>query len=308
MKERFHLPPHAHQLIVSQRGCITRQQAHLLGISDRVIDRLVRDGVWQILERGTLVEARRADSIETRRWAGVLVAGDVCALGGSSALNADGMSLSEDDVTVVIPRQSRISSRYGYMFLRDGCGRLEHRRGTLPRIRPEDAILDCAATQTIEQFVGMVTDAQRLTLTTPRRVALVAQGRRRLPRRAALVAVLDDLQGIESNLEFVFRRDVERAHRLPAATRQFAHRGSRFDALYEPYGVVAEVDGRRGHLDGRFRDFERDNRHATTGLITLRYGSYDVRSSPCDIARQVAAALALRGWEGTPRPCRRCRP
>lgn len=53
---------------------------------------------------------------------------------------------------------------------------------------------------------------------------------------------------------------------------------------------MVEVDGKRGHLEGRFRDYLRDNEHAIRLLVTLRYGSYDIRSDPCGVAEQVASA------------------
>jgi very-short-patch-repair endonuclease len=121
-----------------------------------------------------------------------------------------------------------------------------------------------------------------------------------------LLGLLADLQGIESNLEFVFRRDVERAHGLPRGLRQARKERSRFDLYYEAYRVIVEVDGRRGHVDGRFRDFRRDNDHATRDRITLRYGGYDIRGDPCSLAVQLSSALTVRGWDEVMSRCGRC--
>jgi very-short-patch-repair endonuclease len=73
--------------------------------------------------------------------------------------------------------------------------------------------------------------------------------------------------------------------------------------------VVIELDGRVGHdsQSGAFRDLDRDNLHAEQSLITLRYGSADVRGRPCRVAAQVAAVLRSRGWTGTYAGCALCR-
>jgi len=158
-------------------------------------------------------------------------------------------------------------------------------------------------------LVGLLSDAVRSRLTSPRAVGAVIKTRARVRGRRRIEAVLADLDGIESTLEYVYRRDVERAHGLPAARRQASvSAGTRSDGFYEAYGVVIELDGRAFHQnpDAAFRDLARDNAHAALNLITLRYGSADVRGRPCAVARQVAAVLKSRGWTGTPLRCPRC--
>ena len=53
-------------------------------------------------------------------------------------------------------------------------------------------------------------------------------------------------------LEFRYHRDVERAHGLPESARQVPFttpggRRGRRDRVYEPFGVVIELDGRLAH-------------------------------------------------------------
>jgi hypothetical protein len=79
------------------------------------------------------------------------------------------------------------------------------------------------------------------------------------------------------------------------------------DVGYDAYRLLVELDGRAGHEGmGRFRDMNRDNQFALIEWITLRYGWYDVVHRPCVVAFQVAAALAVRGWNGLPTRCFRC--
>ncbi|MDO5066036.1 MAG: DUF559 domain-containing protein [Propionibacteriaceae bacterium] len=108
-------------------------------------------------------------------------------------------------------------------------------------------------------------------------------------------------------LEWRYWMLVERAHRLPALTRQDARlRGAIFDGSYEEYQLVIELDGREFHDDER--DRRRDNRTMLRlGWVTLRYGWRDVVHESCRVAREVAEALRQRGWDGELRPCHRCR-
>ncbi len=193
---------------------------------------------------------------------------------------------------------------------RDKIGRLARRRGLLPRIRAEDAVLDVAERLSTEDAVGLISEAVRRRLVTLGSLRATVAGRSRVRNRKLLLALIDDLEGIESTLEYVYRRDVERAHGLPGARRQKSvSRGTRTDALYDEYRVLIELDGRAGHISSAsaFRDLRRDNAHAQGEWLTLRYGAGDVRGRPCDVALQAGAVLQTRGWRGTLRPCPACR-
>lgn len=295
-------------LLRAQRQVITREQALSLGAGRKLIERLLREGHWRRLDRGLFVAGTAPLSLEQRAWAGHLSAGPASAVGGAAALCLLG-ALREpaSGVQVVVPPHSSPRLPAGYTLLRDGLGRLGHARGSLRLVRAEDALLDLAPQLTLEQFVGAVTDCTGHRVTTVARVASVLRGRPRMRNRAELKEVLADLQGIESNLEFVYRRDVERAHGLPTGIRQApTHGRQRIDVLYEEYRLIAELDGKLGHVEGRFRDFRRDNEHAVGLLNTLRFGSFDVRAHPCEIAQMLGRAFELRGWGGGPAVCPRC--
>jgi len=83
--------------------------------------------------------------------------------------------------------------------------------------------------------------------------------------------------------------------------------GNRYlDNLYEEYGVCAEVDGTAAHpADEQWRDKRRDNANAVRGIITLRFGLFDLGDRGCATAADVAAVLRMRGWTGTARHCAR---
>lgn len=308
MIPRATVPGPVTALLSAQRQVITREQALSLGASRKLIERWVREGHWRRLERGLFVAGTAPLTFEQRAWAGHLSAGAASALGGAAALCLRGALREPPVLQVVVPAHSSPRLPTGYVLLRDGLGRLGHARGSLPLILAEDALLDLAPHLDLEQFVGAVTDCTGHRVTTVARVASVLRRRPRMHNRAELLEVLADLQGIESNLEFVYRRDVERAHGLPTGIRQAPTLGrQRIDVLYEEFRLIAELDGKLGHVEGRFRDFRRDNEHSVGLLNTLRFGSYDVRAHACDVADLLGRAFALRGWQGGPASCPRCR-
>ncbi len=305
---RSQIPTDVRTLLNAQQGVLTCEQASGLGVGRKLLDRLVRDGQWVRLDRGLYVAGTAPLSFAQRAWAGHLAAGPGSALGGAAALCRLGAVREPETIQLVVPGHSSPHVPDGYALLRDGFNRLAHVRGSLPVVRPEDALLDLAPRMSIESFVGALTDCTRHGVTSARRVAMAVRRRSRVSKRAELLEVLADLQGIESNLEFVFRRDVERAHGLPKGRRQVVTTaGRRIDVLYEAYRVIAELDGRLGHLEGRFRDFRRDNEHAVSELTTFRFGSFDVRGDPCGVADFLGRALEVRGWQGGPASCPRCR-
>jgi hypothetical protein len=120
--------------------------------------------------------------------------------------------------------------------------------------------------------------------------------------------VLADADATHSALEWRYRRDVERAHGLPASKGQASARRGRSkmwrDVLYRKYRLIVELDGAAAHPDeGRHRDMGRDNAVVVEGGRSLRYGWHDVAGHACEAAIQVATVLRAAGWDGFPTPC-----
>lgn len=310
MHKRQDLPPALRRLIGAQHGLVTTGQAASLGIGDAALCRLVDQGHWRRCAKGLYDAVPLLESFEKSCWAALLAAGDDAAIGGEAALRLFGIDLAPDTIDVWVPPDTQPQPLAGMRVRRDFLARTSRRRGRISRIPVEEALIDVGQFLPTGRLVGLLTDALRLRVTSPAAVAAAISARRRVRGRRRLEAVLADLAGIESALEYAYRRDVERAHGLPPATRQVSvTRGTRSDGVYPEFGIVIELDGRAGHSStaGRFRDLQRDNSHAELNLITLRYGSADVRGRPCEVAAQVAAVLRSRGWTGTWSSCPRCR-
>lgn len=299
MRPTQQIPTDVISLLGAQADTISRKQALGCGLSAKAIRRLLRDERWSRSFNGVYHRGVGAPSFEQRLWAGLLLAGEPCAIGGEAALHRLGVGEEPESITIVVPSARRPRLPLEYDTLRDGQRRLPHARGTLAVIRPEDALLDATRGKSIERFVAACTDLIRLRRTTAPSIEKVLRLRSRQPRRQELLEVLADLQGIESNLEFVFRRDVLRAHGLPEGRRQVkTGQHCRIDLYYDAFGIIVEIDGRLGHVENRFRDFERDNRHSRALQVTFRYGSYDIRANPCAVAAQLGQAFRLAGGDG----------
>lgn len=294
----------------AQCDLITTGQAVGAGFGEDALTRMVRDGHWRRCANGLYDTAPNHDSVEKRIWSAALRAEPPYAIGGEAALHLCGLDRNIGQVVVWVPQDRRPRSGGDLRVRRDKLGRVERASGSPARIRVEDALIDVGQHLDAEALVALLSDANRLRVTNLARVGECLGRRRRVHQRSLFTEVLGDLEGIESTLEYVYRRDVERAHGLPTARRQESvSQGTRTDVLYEEYGLLIELDGKLGHLDGRstFRDLRRDNAHVLQDLDTLRYGSADVRGRPCAVARQVSAALRARGWTGTLRACSSCR-
>lgn len=269
--------------------------------------RLVADGAWRMLTPGVYAVAGAEPTDDQRCWAAYLIAGVGSALGGRSALAQVGLVEPPGEVEVWIPRGRRRADRDGLRFRVDDYGRLDHVLGSLPRIRDEEALIDVGQSLGVEDWVGLLAEATRRRLVAVPRVLDRLAARSRVRQRTMLTEVARDLAGIESTLEWVYRRDVERAHGLVEGRRQVRMVGRwRCDVHYDPFGMIVEVDGAH-HLRRIDRDITRDNEHALRHETTLRYDSAALRGQPCRVAAEVAVGLRLRGWTGTPTRCRRCR-
>lgn len=284
------------------------EQARALGLGEKAVRRLVAEGSWERTATGVYTSRPGVVELRKRAWAGHLAVGEGSAIGGDAALHLVGVVRGVvDEIELWVPPGTRRRAA-GFVVRRDHLGRLAHARGALPVIRPVDALIDVGQYLATEELIRLIADAVREGRTSLDQLARVLAERPQVHDRRRFVALVSDMSGIESGLEYAYRRDVERAHGLPKALRAVsASAGTRSDVLYDAYGVLVELDGRVAHIGGEFRDLRRDNRHTLTGYTTLRFGSLDVRDQACVVAWQVGTAFGVRGWPGPVERCRNCR-
>jgi hypothetical protein len=306
------MPEPLRDLAQFQRGIVSRRQAIDHGLSEDVLKSRVRYGRWQRLHHGVYAVFTGPPPREAILWAAVLRAGHAAVLSHQTA--AELFRLTDEPSTLIhltVPGDRRVVRMPGCVIhVAASATRAGHPSLAPPRTRVEETVLDLTqGAATFEGAYGWVTRAIGRRLTTPERLCGAMAGRPRLRWRAQLAEVLDGgWDGVHSGLEYRYIRDVERPHGLPRSIRQVrVVRGTRIeyrDALYQPYGVAAELDGRAAHPgDLRWRDIKRDNAALADGIITLRYGRTDVAEYPCLAAAQVAEVLRRRGWPGSSRRC-----
>ena len=297
-----------------QAGAVSRQQALRSGMSHSAVASKVKSGRWRPIYPGVYATFSGPVERQAQLWAAVLYAGDGAQLSHETAAEVNGLSDRQSRlINVSIPADRRVTGPKGVQIHISAYLDLKARfpRGVVPHTLVEETVIDLVgAADSFDDACGWVTAAfgRRLTGEAPLRDTLKA--RKKLRWRGQLdEMIIAAAGGAHSLLEFRYDRDVERAHRLPTASHQVpftkpdGSRGFR-DRYYEKFGLVVELDGKLAHpADRRPLDRSRDNDAAADGGSTLRYDWDDVTRRGCRTAKQVARALASRGWQGRFRPC-----
>ena len=307
------LPSTLRYLAGNQCGVVSRSQALRAGLTTDMIKFRLRSGRWRLMHRGVYATFTGVPGRGARLWAAVLAAGPGAMLSYQTAAELHGLvDKTTNPIHVTVPHERHVLAAEGISLHRSGRAvEATEQRSYPPRTRIEETVLDLTQTaKTFDDVCGWVTRAFARDLTDEVRLSAAMTARTKLRWRADLQELIAAAAGGDhSVLEFRYHRDVERAHGLPESARQvpFATPGGRRgrrDRVYEPFGVVIELDGQLAHQpEDRWRDKTRDNAAAADGKQTLRYGWPQVKWQPCETAAEVARVLRRRGWGGRPRPC-----
>jgi hypothetical protein len=299
-------------LVDRQHGALSRPQVLACGRTDAGIRVELAAGRWQQGLPGVYVTYTGVQQPKTRLWVALLYAGEGATASHQSAAWLQGLA---DDpsgtVHVTVPSRRTVAPQPGVVV--HGSTWVDQRRhppADPPRTRVEDTVLDLSdAAARPQEVVDLVTRACQRRLTTAERLRLSAEQRKRLGWRELLMDVLAEVSdGVHSELERRYARDVERAHGLPKGERNVAEdqNGKTVyrDVRHRRERVVVELDGRAAHPEERRHlDRARDRHLAARDVVTVRYGWREVVGDPCAVAAEMAALLRSRGWDGRPRPC-----
>ncbi len=305
------MTPESHRLQAvaqHQYGAISRDQVRRLGGDDNWIRTQLAAQRWVRIHPGVYLSFTGEPSWSATAFAGLLYAGKGAALSHRSAGYSLGMiNRAPRPIEVSVPHHRQPAPQPGMVIRRRRV--MPMCFGRIPATNAADTLIDIAATS------GDVDEVVRLAREALRHVHIayvrkVLEERQRLRHRSLLTEILGAVEaGIESPLEYRYRRDVERRHRLPRSVLQVRQLLDglwiRADSLYRGRGVRVELDGQVAHPGGRTdSDVWRDNAAlVATSDLTLRYRWAHVAGNPCATARQVAQALQSRGWRGRPTPC-----
>jgi hypothetical protein len=302
------------QVLHGQAGVVSRRQLLALGLVDTDIRRMVRRKDLARLHPGVFLEHNGQPTWPQRAWAACLYY-EPAALGPVATLVTNGLLTSTTStlVDVVLSPHRRVGPVPGIEVGRSIAFDKElHPLRRPPQLRLESAVLRVASNARDDAAaVAILADACRSRRTTAERLGDSLAGLPRLPRRAFLAAVLEDVaHGVQSVLEHRYLRDVERAHGLPRGVRQgrvlhgreVAYR----DVEYLKRLLVIELDGSfHDPAEARWDDLERDVASALRGARTVRLGWRQVLD-PCRTAQSVGRLLGALGWEGHTQRCPRC--
>jgi hypothetical protein len=273
----------------------------------------VRSDRWQQLHPGVYATFSGIPGRGSWLWAALLAAGPGAVLSHQTAAELHGLSdQPTSPIHVTVPAHRHVVAVSGVCLHRSARAVEAVLGGSQPpRTRVEETVLDLIQTaKTFDDVRGWVTRAiaRELTDETSLRHAMTSRNRLRW-REDLAELIVAAAGGDHSVLEFRYHRDVERAHGLPESARHVRFvtpggRRGRRDRVYEPYGVVVELDGRLAHpAENKWQDKTRDNAAAAAGNQSLRYGWEQVKWQPCETAAEVARVLRRRSWDGRPRPC-----
>lgn len=337
MFPRTPMPESLVRLATAQAGVLSYAQIKGSGAGDGATARWMRE--WpRIAPRIYLATRSEVDlepSWEARLWAGILLGEGrpsiaepyaPARIGGLAAAVVQGLadrSLEpvgtghaaiftfgpSVDIDVHVDSRCRRAPVDGYRFIRSArLGVCEQR--AVPCTPVVDTVLDLCDLSSDADAMRWADRACQRRVTTADDLAKALEGRPRSRHRRDLRVLLrGHAEGVTSEFERLYREQVERAHGMPTARRQLRAGSSLLDNRYDPYGVIVELDGREGHIgEGVFRDRRRDNRHTLAGQRNLRYGWWDCRYEPCELAAEVATLLMALGWDGTPTSCDSCPP
>jgi very-short-patch-repair endonuclease len=173
-------PPHLLGLAAGQGGALARAQAHAFGVSDKGIDRLVREGWWHRLGRG--VYSLGEPTWIGLAWGATLATGPRGILGLQAAAHLQGLADEPATIDVFVGSSGRHTDAARWRFHRaDRMG-----VGRPARTRPADTVIDLAASLEAESVTRLVTDAVSRGLTSTLALRRTLDARAKHSRRHLL--------------------------------------------------------------------------------------------------------------------------
>jgi len=290
-----------------QAGVVSRAQLLAYGHSPDDIRANVQAGRWrQLLPRvyatftGVLPRAARLH-------AALRYGGAEATLSHHTAAEEWCMTPSGDrPVEITVPYTSSAVSQPPLVIVHRSRALRHTRLGTdPPRTRKADTIVDLAVAQeSRKEALYLVVDLVSQAAVSVSEMEECVRNRPPFRYRSTIEYGLTLVRsGLMSALEVEYRQRVERAHGLPAGSRQTPVEvdGKTLweDVTYDDVGaqVTIRLDGRATHsIAGvAFRDRRRDNAAELAGRARLVYGWKDVHNDPCAVAREVITVLSRCG-------------
>jgi len=288
-----------------QYGLVARWQAVDAGVGEPAIDFLVRSGVLLVVHPG-VYRLRGVPFTQELRWlAAVLAGGPGAGLSDLAAASVHGFDVRRSRPAIVVPWQrTPVIEGVDVRRTRRPTDLVVVRR--IPVTSKRRTILDLARLQPLATYRGVVQDAVARNLITVESLLAVLDRRagRGVEGTVALRLVLADGlvdDKLESKLELLIARIIDRAVGVPAPVRQYEltcadGRIVRLDNAFVPQRIAVEANGRRWHAKESQvrRDRARRNSITNTGWRHYEYGWSDAVDTPLDTQRELESLFCVR--------------
>jgi hypothetical protein len=294
-------------LLDQQSGIVSRRQAVEAGADRYDLRRWLRSRALVEVHKGVYINHTGPLSWSSRAWAGIQRYWPA-ALAYDSAVRLAGDKIH---VAISAERSAPVTEPKVVVHRLEDFAARVHLDRSPPSQRYEDAVIAACSGLSRRAALELISEACRSRRTTPQRLRDELVRRPNVTHRAWIKGVLDDAaDGVQSVLESVYLRRVERPHGLPRGERQVREStepGIVYrDVLYRAFDVQVELDGRLGHegFEDKGADLARDLLAvAHRGRLTLRVGWHQSDVEPCTTAAAIGVVLRQRGWGSSPRAC-----
>lgn len=284
-------------LAARQHGVVTRDQLSTLGLTARVVHRLVVQGHLHRVHTRVFAVGHPALTTEARWLAATLALGPTTVLSHRAAGTLWRIVPPTSALEVTVPTRTGHTHRDAIRVHRQRLERHEHTElQGIPTTTLVRTLLDLAAVLDARGLAHAFEEAQVIHGLSPATLAaeLGAQPGRRgsAPLRALLAGAVEP-RGAESVLELRFLQ-LCTEHGLPRPLTQVRVGRWRVDFWFPRERLAVETDGLRYHATAakRARDARKAAALATAGAGLLRLGWTEVVDRPHDGADRVRAALA----------------
>jgi very-short-patch-repair endonuclease len=283
-----------------QYALITLRQASEAGLSEKAVRHRVSTGEWTVVRRGVYRVTAASRSWRQEMLAAVLAGGDgvvAGALSGMALWRVPGFPMDAIQLRTQYGKSRRPlqgGPAQSCLLLPHHCTVVDRIPVTTPTRTIFDALPLINALRAERALDNML--AMRLTSIDKLETLLDELGQRGRTGTALMRELMADrgvgYMATESELERMFDKFVLR-YGLPRPRRQVSFIAGRVDFLFDPGGVIAELDGRRNHtaLLDREADMERDARLAAMGLLVIRIGYRRLTRDPDGVYADLHGAL-----------------
>jgi Transcriptional regulator, AbiEi antitoxin len=294
------------QVLARQDGVIARSQLITAGIDDRAISRRVRDGEWQRILHGVYRVASEALTLERRRIAAALYAGQDAQLTGAATLLWYGFKapLATDRVHALVPHSVHRRST-GFVMIQRTLSMDPGARdvGLYWITSPARAVVDaCRTAPDLRVVRSIMAEAVQRNFVSLR--TLDDEIRRAARSRTALVrrVMSEILTGVRSSPEAELRDITARSTVLPAILWNPYLVGPNGTRLPTPDGWLAEaamaleVDSQEHHAvgDDWRNTLRRSNILAELGAVVLHFTPAEIRTEPMRVLRVIEQTFLAR--------------